>query len=96
MSAFLVVDTDLTDPAHYELYKQQARPIAEQYGGQYLARGGAMDFLETDLWQPHRMVLIRFDSADQARRFYNSPEYQAVLPIGRQAARRTVIILEGL
>ena len=96
MSAFLVVDTDLIDPEHYELYKQQAKPIAEQYGGQYLARGGAMEFLETDLWRPHRMVLIRFDSAKQARRFYHSPEYQAVLPISRKAARRTLILLEGL
>ena len=96
MSAFLVVDTDLIDPEHYELYKQQAKPIAEQYGGQYLARGGAMEFLETDLWRPHRMVLIRFDSAEQARRFYHSAEYQAVLPISRKAARRTLILLEGL
>lgn len=96
MSAYLVVDTDLTDPEQYEQYKLQARPIAEQYGGQYLARGGAMDCKETDLWQPKRLVLIRFDSVAQAQRFYNSAEYQAVLPISRRSAKRTVVILEGL
>lgn len=96
MSAYLVVDTDLTDPEHYEQYKLQAKPIVEQYGGQYLARGGAMDFKETDLWQPKRMVLIRFASAEQARRFYDSVEYQAVLPISQRSAKRTVIILEGI
>ncbi len=96
MNAYLVVDTDLTDPEHYEAYKRQAKPIVEQYGGRYLARGGAMDFKETTLWQPKRMVLIEFPSVEQARRFYDSPEYQAVLPISQRSARRTVIILEGL
>lgn len=96
MSAYLVVDTDLTDPEHYEQYKLRAKPIVESFGGEYLARGGDMDFKETDLWQPKRMVLIRFESVEQAQRFYNSEAYQAVLPIGRRSAKRTVIILEGL
>ena len=94
--AYLVVDTDLSDPALYEEYKVRAKPVVEQFGGQYLARGGAMTLLEHDLWSPSRLVLIRFDDAQQARRFYESPEYQAVLPLGRQAARRTLVILEGL
>ena len=96
MSAYLVVDTDLTDPEHYEQYKLRAKPIVEEFGGQYLARGGAMDFKETNLWRPKRMVLIRFDSVAQAQRFYNSEAYQAVLPISQRAAKRTVVILEGL
>ena len=40
MAAYLVVDTDLTNPEAYEEYKLKARPIAEKYGGEYLARGG--------------------------------------------------------
>jgi uncharacterized protein (DUF1330 family) len=96
MSAYLVVDTDLIDAEHYEAYKLRAKPIVEQFGGQYLARGGALDLCETDLWSPKRLVLIRFDSAEQARRFYNSPDYQSVLPISKASARRTVVILEGL
>ena len=94
--AYLVVDTDLIDPERYEQYKLRAKPLVEQYGGEYLARGGAMDLLEQDLWAPSRLVLIRFPDAQQARRFYDSPEYQAVLPISRESARRTAVILEGL
>ena len=96
MAAYLVVDTDLTDPAHYENYKLQAKPIVEQFGGEYLARGGEITRQETDLWDPKRLVLICFPSAEQARRFYNSPEYQKVLPISQASARRTVVILEGI
>ena len=94
--AYLVVDTELFDPDTYEQYKLRAKPIVEQYGGQYLARGGAMQVLENQLWSPSRLVLLRFDDAAQAQRFYTSPEYQAVLPISEQSARRTLVILEGL
>ena len=96
MAAYLVVDTDLTHPERYEDYKLLAKPLVEQFGGEYLARGGEITRKETDLWDPVRLVLIRFPSADQARRFYDSPEYQKVLQISKEAARRTVVILEGL
>jgi len=96
MAAYLVVDTLLHDPALYEEYKLQARPLAEKFGGEYLARGGNMDIKESDLWHPTRVVLIKFPDAQSANRFYDSQEYQAILPIGRQSARRTVFVLEGM
>lgn len=96
MSAYLVVDTLLTDPALYEQYKAKARPLAEKHGGEYLARGGETTLKETDLWSPTRLVIIRFPSAEQANRFYDSAEYQEVLKISKQSARRTVVVLEGL
>ena len=96
MTAYLVVDTDLTNPERYEDYKRLAKPIVEQHGGEYLARGGEITRNETDLWDPKRLVLIRFPSANQARSFYNSAEYQQVLKISKESARRTVVILEGL
>lgn len=96
MTAYLVVDTDLTNPELYETYKLKARPIAESYGGEYLARGGAMSLKETTLWSPKRMVLVKFPSAEQAEKFYQSPEYQEVLKISLQSAKRTVFILEGV
>jgi uncharacterized protein (DUF1330 family) len=96
MAAYLVVDTDLTNPEVYEEYKIKARPIAEKYGGEYLARGGKMVLKETQLWSPKRLVLVRFPTFEQAEKFYDSEEYQAVLPISLNSARRSVVILEGL
>ena len=96
MTAYLVVDTELINPDRYEDYKVLAKPLAERFGGRYLARGGAMTLAETDLWSPKRMVLVEFPSAEQARAFYESPEYQAALRISKESARRTVVILEGL
>jgi len=96
MAAYLVVDTLLENPEQYEEYKLKARPVAEQYGGEYLARGGPMQIKESDLWSPTRMVLVKFADAAAANRFYKSPEYQAVLPISKASARRTAFVLEGI
>jgi len=96
MAAYLVVDTDLTHPDLYEDYKRQAKPLAEQYGGEYLVRGGAMSVKESDLWSPTRMVVVRFPSTEQAQAFYESPEYQKILDISKASARRTVVLVEGL
>jgi len=40
MSAYLIVDTKISNPTVYEEYKKLAKPIAEKYGGVYKARGG--------------------------------------------------------
>lgn len=96
MAAYLVVDTHLINPELYESYKLKAKPIVEKFGGEYLARGGKMSIKEDKLWSPTRMVLVKFPSAEQAEKFYESAEYQEVLKISLQSADRTVFILEGV
>jgi uncharacterized protein (DUF1330 family) len=96
MAAYLVVDTLLDNPALYEEYKVRAKPLVEAFGGEYLARGGSMIFKETDLWTPTRMVLIKFADAASASAFYDSAQYQELLPISKKSARRTIFVLEGL
>ncbi len=95
MSAFLIVDTKIENPGEYEEYKKLAKPIAEKYGGVYRARGGEMDIRETDLWTPTRMVIIEFPDMDSARAFVDSDEYAPVLPLRRNNAKCTLLILDG-
>lgn len=96
MATYLIVDTLLDDPAAYEEYKLKAKPLVEQHGGEYLARGGNLAVKESDLWSPSRLVLVRFPDTDAATRFYESAEYQAILPISKRSARRTLVMLEGV
>ncbi len=96
MAAYLVVDTNLTNPEAYEEYKTKARPLAEKHGGEYMVRGGKMNIKESELWSPKRLVLVKFTSYDHAENFYNSAEYQALLPISHKSAKRTVVIVEGI
>lgn len=96
MAAYLVVDTDISDAEAYERYKALARPTVEAYGGEYLARGGALDVIESDLWSPSRLVIIRFPDAAAARAWADSPEYAPVKPVRHGAARATLAVVEGV
>lgn len=96
MAAYIIVDTRIEDPEAFEVYKANARPIAEKFGGVYLARGGEMKILEDDLWRPTRVAIIEFPDRERAEAFATSQEYAPFLAIRQSAARCTFIIVEGL
>jgi uncharacterized protein (DUF1330 family) len=41
MSAFVLVDIEVIDPAEYELYRKIEYSMIAEFGGKYLVRGGA-------------------------------------------------------
>lgn len=96
MAAYLIVDTRLTNPEMYELYKLKAKPLIETYGGEYLARGGKMSILEDTLWTPTRLVLIKFPSVEVAETCMKSAAYQEILKVSKLSAERTCVIVEGM
>ncbi len=96
MSAYVIVDTKISNPEAYEEYKALARPIAEKYGAVYRARGGEMDVLENELWSPTRIVMLEFPDMQSAREFLNSEEYAPVKAIRNANAECTTIIIDGM
>ena len=95
MTAYLIADTDVHDPAGYERYKALARPIAEKFGGQYLVRGGELRVDDDDLWSPTRLVIISFPDLTAAHSFLDSDEYAPVKEMRRQYAKSTVVMVDG-
>ncbi|MFQ5467716.1 MAG: DUF1330 domain-containing protein [Kiloniellaceae bacterium] len=95
MAAYLIAHIDVTDRQGFAAYGAVVPAIIEQFGGRYLIRGGDVQVLEGD-WAVPRLVTIEFPSAAQARRFYESPEYQEILPLRLAASRGTVVIAEGV
>ncbi len=94
MPAYILVESEVTDPERYEEYKTLAKPAVEKYGGRYLVRGGSTSVLEGE-WQPHRIVVLEFPDGAAIRRFYASPEYAAARAKRAGAARMSMIAVEG-
>ena len=94
--AYILVDTKISDPVAYEDYKAAAKPIAERYGGVYLTRGGKTDVVQNELWDPTRIVLVRFPSMAAAHAFLDSPDYAPVKAIRLAHSAATLMVLEGL
>ncbi len=95
-SAYLIVDTKIRDAARYEEYKNLAKPIIERFGGEYLARGGELYSDQCDLWTPTRIVVIKFESMQKAKSFLESDEYKPIKAIRIEAAKSTMLLVDGL
>jgi uncharacterized protein (DUF1330 family) len=94
VSAYIIVETDIHDPEQYELYKQASPSAVAAGGGRFIVRGGQLAVLEGD-WQPKRLVLLEFPDLDAAKRFYESPEYQAAKRLREGAASLKMVAVEG-
>jgi uncharacterized protein (DUF1330 family) len=95
MPAYVVVEIDIQDAQTYERYKQLAPPSIALYGGRYLVRGGATQVLE-GTWNPARFVILEFPTAQQARAWWDSPEYSAAKALRQASTRTQMILVEGL
>lgn len=95
MSAYLIAEIDITDPAAYEEYRRQVPGVIARYGGKYIVRGGKLEPLEGG-WSPGRIAVVEFPSMEQALKFYRSPEYASLLKIRQKASRGKLLIVEGL
>jgi uncharacterized protein (DUF1330 family) len=66
-----------------------------QYGGRFLVRGGATELIEGGP-EPKRVVILEFADAAAVKRWYNSPEYQKILPNRLANSNARAFIVEGM
>ena len=43
MSAYVIAEIEITDPAAYEEYRKQVPAVIARYGGRYTVRGGKVE-----------------------------------------------------
>jgi len=94
VAAYIISNVEIFDTKAYGEYGKLAPDAIKQYGGEFLTRGGAAEILEGN-WQPHRVVVIKFDSIEQAKAMYNSPDYQTAKAKRVGAADFNMIVVEG-
>ena len=95
MSAYVIVEIEVTDPVGYEEYKKQAAATVHQHGGKYIVRGGKMEVLEGD-WKPNRIVVLQFESMERANEWLNCEEYREPRKMRHRTAKTNMIVVEGV
>lgn len=94
MSAYVIGEIEVTDPALYEEYRKQVLAVVQKYGGRFIVRGGKVEPLEGG-WAPKRVVALEFPSLEQAQKWYRSPEYAPLITLRQKASRGRLLIVEG-
>jgi uncharacterized protein (DUF1330 family) len=90
---YIIARIIVTDTQAYAKYVKGASEAIRKYGGQPLVRGGQMETLEGE-GRP-RNVVIEFDSFEQAKTYFNSPEYQAAKALRENAGVADIVAVEG-
>lgn len=91
MSVYVIFQYEITNAEGYAPYIAAAGPSVFQYGGEVIVADPNTTALEGK--KPDNVVVLRFESAEAAQKWYESPEYQAALPHRlNNAANNTAVI----
>lgn len=93
--AYYVAEFEATDPDGIRPYSAQVEKTFTPFGGSFVIRGGVLDVKE-GFGAQGRLVAIRFPSLAQAQAWYESPSYQAIIPIRHRSGNTRTYIVEGL
>ena len=95
MPAYFVAELEVTNVTGFEPYRAAVPATIAQYGGRYLTRGGAVELIEGGP-EPKRVVILEFADTAAVKRWYDSPEYQKILPIRLNNSTGRAFIVEGV
>lgn len=94
MSAFVIVQVDVTDQSGYDDYKKMVPASLTAHGGKFAVRGGACETLEGS-WRPSRIVVLEFPDMARARSWWSSAEYRDAKALRQRTAKTEMILVEG-
>jgi len=84
----------INDQEKVDAYRKLAGPVMQAAGARFLVRGDPAKVYESGAME--RVVVIEFDSVEQAIAVHDSPGYQAALKALGNGAVRDLRIVEGL
>lgn len=94
MSAYVIVQVEVTDQAKYDQYRALTPDTIKRYKGKFIVRGGESEPLEGN-WEVGRIVILEFPDYETAKDWYNSPEYQAAKAVREGGANMTFTVVDG-
>ncbi len=95
MPAYVIAEVTITDPQGFDEYRQMVPATIAKYGGKFIVRGGQMEKMEGN-WEPKRLVILEFDSAERAKQWWASEEYREAKALRQRTALTNLVIVEGV
>ena len=79
MAAYLVGNLKVTNPEGFTKYRERVAQTIADHGGEYVVADVNSVPVEGD--PEHLSVVLKFDSMETLRGWYDSPEYQEILAL---------------
>jgi len=94
MTVYAIAHSRIEDRKQFDAYVAAAGPTFAGTSAKILAVDEASEFIEGELPGP-RTVIVRFDSADEFHRWYDSPDYKAARKLREHAAVGAFVLVTG-
>ena len=95
MAAYVIgAIQNVSDPAAFAEYQKLALPTIAKYGGKVVVGGGKIEVADGN-WSPVFIVVVQFESLRQAKRWYNSADYNPLVSRRTASATSGVIFVDG-
>ena len=94
MSVYLIAQIEIHDREEYDKYQEGFLEIFSKYQGEILVVEENHTVIE-GAWPFTRTVVIRFPDEDEAKRWYESPEYQKLAQHRFKASTSNIIMANG-
>ena len=95
MSAYIIAEVTITNPAQMAEYREWSTKAIQEHGVEVLVRGGTIEPLEGD-WVPQRVVVFKFKDLAAAKAYYNSATYTHARKVREGAGTIRMIAVEGV
>ena len=91
---YIVAEIQITDRIGIKAYRRKVQATVAAYDGRFLVRAEDTAVVEGE--EPGGAVIVlEFESPARAMEWYNSPEYQAILPLRLRASTARVTCAAG-
>jgi len=90
MAAYIIATVAISDPEGFAKYSSAIKGLAERFGGEAVVRGAVEEVFEGASAAGERVVVTRFPTADDARAYIRSGEYQEGVRLREGAAVATI------
>ena len=94
MAAYVIGAGMVTDPAGFGEYQSKVGEVIARHGGRFVAAGQA-DPVEGE-FRPDGAVIIEFPTMEQARAWYDDPDYQDLKTLRQRSTRSNLLFIDGL
>jgi uncharacterized protein (DUF1330 family) len=94
MSVYVIVQGKVENRELLAQYVVKAGPLIRSHEGRTIAFDEEPEVIEGKMEHP-RTVIVEFPSIAAFRAWYDSPEYQEILPLRLKATRGTLVVAKG-
>jgi uncharacterized protein (DUF1330 family) len=95
MPAYIIAQEVINDREEFEKYRAGVHGTLDKYKGKPIVSNEDFEVIEGE-WPYTKTVIIQFPSVEEAKRWYESPEYQKTVQHRFRAAKTNLVLVDGI